>query len=53
MAIYPTLFVDYLGHFAPALTAGGRGIWIGAALIAMCALWNLLGAKTVVEAHWR
>ena len=25
MAIYPTLFVDYLGHFAPALTAGGRG----------------------------
>src|ERR1035438_8917041 len=47
MAIYPTLFVDYLGHFAPALTAGGRGIWIGVALIAMCALWNLLGAKTV------
>jgi amino acid transporter len=47
MAIYPTLFVDYLGHFAPTLTAGGRGIWIGAALIAMCALWNLLGAKTV------
>jgi amino acid transporter len=47
MAIYPTLFVEYLGHFAPTLTAGGRGIWIGAALIAMCALWNLLGAKTV------
>jgi amino acid transporter len=47
MAIYPTLFVDYLGHFAPTLTAGGRGIWIGVALIAMCALWNLLGAKTV------
>jgi amino acid transporter len=34
MAIYPTLFVDYLGHFAPTLTAGGRGIWIGVALIA-------------------
>jgi amino acid transporter len=47
MAIYPTLFVDYLGHFAPTLTAGARGIWIGVALIAMCALWNLLGAKTV------
>src|ERR1035441_6691186 len=26
MALYPTLFVDYLGHFAPAVTAGGRGI---------------------------
>ncbi len=47
MAIYPTLFVEYLGHFAPSLTAGGRGVWIGVALIAACAAWNLLGAKTV------
>ena len=34
MAIYPTLFIGYLGHFAPALTAGRRGILIGMALIA-------------------
>jgi amino acid transporter len=47
MAIYPTLFVEYLGHFAPALTAGSRGIWIGIGLIAACAAWNLLGAKAV------
>ena len=47
MAIYPTLFVGYLGHFAPALTSGRRGIAIGAAMIAACALWNLLGAKVV------
>jgi amino acid transporter len=47
MAIYPTLFVEYLGHFAPALTAGRRGILIGVALIAICAAWNLLGARTV------
>jgi amino acid transporter len=47
MAIYPTLFVGYLGHFAPAVTAGGRGFWIGAGLVAAAALWNLLGAKTV------
>ena len=47
MAIYPTLFVGYLGHFAPALTSGGRGIWIGVALIAVCAIWNLLGSKAV------
>ena len=25
MAVYPTLFVAYLGHFAPSATAGGRG----------------------------
>jgi amino acid transporter len=47
MAIYPTLFVGYLGHFAPSLTAGGRGIAIGVALIAICAAWNVAGAKTV------
>jgi amino acid transporter len=47
MAIYPTLFVAYLGHFAPALTAHGRGLWIGVALVAACAAWNLLGARNV------
>ena len=47
MALYPTLFVGYLGHFAPAVTAGWRGIAIGIALIAAAAFWNLLGAKTV------
>jgi amino acid transporter len=47
MAIYPTLFVAYLGHFAPALTAHGRGVWIGVALVAACAAWNLLGARSV------
>jgi amino acid transporter len=47
MAIYPTLFVAYLGHFAPSITAGGRGISIAVALVAICAVWNLLGARTV------
>jgi amino acid transporter len=47
MAIYPTLFVGYLGHFAPSVTAGGRGMWIAVAMIAACAVWNLFGAKTV------
>jgi amino acid transporter len=47
MAIYPTLFVGYLGHFNPALTAGRRGIVIGVALIAASAAWNLLGARVV------
>jgi amino acid transporter len=47
MAIYPTLFVGYLGHLAPSVTAHGRGIWIGVALIAASSLWNLLGSKMV------
>ena len=47
MAIYPTLFVGYLGHFAPDLTSGGNGIWIGVGLIAVCVVWNLLGARVV------
>ena len=47
MAIYPTLFVGYLGHFAPSLTAGSRGIAIGMAMVAICAGWNVAGARTV------
>jgi len=47
MAIYPTLFVGYLGHLAPSVTDHGRGIWIGVALIAATSAWNLLGAKVV------
>jgi amino acid transporter len=47
MAIYPTLFVGYLGHLAPWMTAGGRGFWVGVALIAVMAAWNLLGARAV------
>ena len=47
MALYPTLFLEYLGHFAPSVTAGARGIAIGVGLIAVAALWNLAGARKV------
>jgi amino acid transporter len=47
MAIYPTLFVLYLGRFAPAWTAGWHGIAVGAAVIAVCAMWNIAGIKAV------
>ena len=47
MALYPTLFVDYLGHFAPALTTGYRGYLIGFAMIAACTWWNIRGARSV------
>ncbi|MGB8132286.1 MAG: amino acid permease, partial [Candidatus Angelobacter sp.] len=47
MAIYPTLFVLYLGRLWPAGVAGHRGVAIAAAMIAVCLAWNLLGAKAV------
>jgi amino acid transporter len=47
MALYPTLFVDYLGHFAPAITVGYRGPLIGLAMIAICTAWNIRGARSV------
>jgi len=49
MALYPTLFVDYVGHFAPAITAGHRGIAIELALIIVCTVWNICGARAVGE----
>ena len=49
MALYPTLFVDYVGHFAPVITAGHRGITIELALIVVCTIWNLRGARAVGE----
>jgi amino acid transporter len=47
MAIYPTLFTLYLGRLWPALAVGQRPILVGAAMIAVCAAWNLRGAGSV------
>src|SRR5579871_2501233 len=47
MAIYPTVFVLYLGRLWPALTEGHRGVAIAVGMILVCLLWNLLGAKAV------
>lgn len=50
MAIYPTLFVTYLGRIWPELqrTAPGQpGWWVGVLLIAACAAWNLRGSRSV------
>jgi amino acid transporter len=47
MAIYPTLFVLYLGQLAPTWTS----VWHSAAwelgVITLCCAWNLLGAPAV------
>src|SRR6516162_1470716 len=47
MAIYPSLFVAYLGKLFPAATAGYRGILIAGAMVLVCLVWNLFGAKAV------
>ncbi len=49
MAIYPTLFVTYLSEIVPALREGHRGLLVAISMIAVCALWNILGAKAVGE----
>ena len=49
MALYPNLFVDYLGRVAPSITAGHRGLWLGFAMIAVCTAWNIVGARAVGE----
>jgi amino acid transporter len=47
MAIYPTLFVSYLGRVGPSLVTGHRGILIGVIMIGACAAWNMFGAGAV------
>ncbi len=52
MALYPTLFVLYLGRVWPAVADAGPGmvIYVGGALIAACAVWNIAGARRVGRA---
>ena len=47
MALYPNLFVDYIGRFAPEVVAGHRGLAIGFAMIALCTAWNIVGVRAV------
>ncbi len=47
MAIYPTLFVYYLARLFPWFNAGHRGLFVGVAVVAVCAALNLAGIKVV------
>src|ERR1700722_13860561 len=47
MAIYPAIFVLYLGKFSPALTQEPRGYAWSLAVVVLCCLWNLRGAPAV------
>jgi len=49
MAIYPAIFVLYLGKFNPALTDGWRGYGWSLAVVVLCCAWNLRGAPAVGE----
>jgi amino acid transporter len=49
MALYPNLFVDYVGRLAPSMVAGHRGLMLGFLMIALCTAWNILGAGAVGE----
>ena len=49
MAIYPAIFVLYLGKFSPALTAGWNGYAWSLAVVLLCCVWNLRGAPAVGE----
>jgi amino acid transporter len=47
MAIYPTLFVLYLNRLFPWFAEGHRGLIVGLAVVAACALMNIAGVKVV------
>jgi len=49
MAIYPAIFVLYLGKFSPAITRDWREyVWM-LAVVVLCCIWNLRGAPAVGE----
>jgi amino acid transporter len=49
MAIYPAIFVLYLGKLLPAFTGGWYGYGWTLAVVVACCLWNLLGAPVVAD----
>jgi amino acid transporter len=49
MAIYPAIFVLYLGKFNPELTFGWHGYAWSLAVVIFCCAWNLRGAPAVGE----
>jgi len=49
MAIYPVIFVLYLGRIEPTWTTGVRGTLWALAVVVLCAVWNLRGARAVGE----
>jgi amino acid transporter len=49
MALYPALFLEYLGQVAPWVLEEPQATLLGLTMIAVCTLWNLCGARAVGE----
>ena len=49
MALYPSIFVLYLGKLNPALTSDWHGYAWSLAVVVVCCVWNLRGAPAVGE----
>ena len=47
MAIYPTLFILYLTRLFPWFAEGHRGLYVGLAIVVVCALLNIAGVRVV------
>jgi amino acid transporter len=47
MALYPALFVSYLGRFYPSLTAGWGHYGWALLVVVVCTAWNLRGTPSV------
>jgi amino acid transporter len=47
MAIYPTLFVEYLKRLVPWFAAGHHGLMVMLGIVAVCAAMNIAGIRVV------
>ncbi len=47
MAIYPTIFVDYLARLVPWVGVGNHRVMVGLAVVATCVALNLAGIRPV------
>jgi amino acid transporter len=53
MAIYPTLFVEYLKVLVPWFAVGHRGLMVMLGIVAVCAIMNIAGIRVVaISSLW-
>jgi len=53
MAIYPTLFLEYLKVLAPWFGIGNHGLFVMLAIVAVCAVMNIAGIRVVaISSLW-
>jgi amino acid transporter len=53
MAIYPTLFIEYLKRLVPWFAAGHHGLMVMLGIVAVCAVMNIAGIRVVaISSLW-